>query len=184
MGWTPILFMCILWPWPWKYTIIWRSWHIIGSWTAIVWNIIEIQHDSKELWPRHRFCLCVYCNLGLGDMFQGLTNRFSYHLSDIYFSLSVIKLCTRKPLARPREALAPGVGQWDSSAPVSLGQGYDIPWSLGQQFCEILSRSNMAITRCELLRMCALSATVTFNLEIWPRVEVMTHPLTLDKNSV
>ena len=43
---------------------------------------------------------------------QGPTNKFSNDLSDLDFSLSVItgKLCTRKPLARPSEALASGLG--------------------------------------------------------------------------
>ena len=50
---------------------------------------------------------------------QGLTNRFSYDsdFSDLAFHLSIIKLRTIKPLARPMTALAQGVGQWDLSAP-------------------------------------------------------------------
>ena len=41
---------------------IWPSFqvltHMLGSWTTILWNIIQIQNDSKELWTRHRFWLC------------------------------------------------------------------------------------------------------------------------------
>ena len=33
-----------------------------------MWNIISIQHGSKELWPGHRFWLCVHCDLELGNM--------------------------------------------------------------------------------------------------------------------
>ena len=44
------------------------------------------------------------------------TNRFSYDMPDLVFHLSFIKLCTIK--AQPMKALAPGVGQWDLSAPV------------------------------------------------------------------
>ena len=34
--------------WPWV-----RSWHILGSWTIIMWNIIQIRQGIKKLWPRH-----------------------------------------------------------------------------------------------------------------------------------
>ena len=30
-----------------------RSWHILGSWTIIVWNIIQIGQGSKKLLPEH-----------------------------------------------------------------------------------------------------------------------------------
>ena len=48
---TWIFGMCALWPWPWRYDLGSRSWHILGSWTTIVWNIIHIQLGSEELWP-------------------------------------------------------------------------------------------------------------------------------------
>ena len=50
---TWILGMCSLWPWPWIYDLGSRSWHNLGSWTTIVWNIIQIQHGSEKLWPGH-----------------------------------------------------------------------------------------------------------------------------------
>ena len=37
---------------------------------------------------------------------QGLTNRFSNDSPELHFSLPAIKLCTRKPLARPRKELS------------------------------------------------------------------------------
>ena len=51
-------------------------------------------------------CMGMLLPLLNGGTLPGVTNRFSNDLSDLDFSLSVIKLCTRKPLARPREALA------------------------------------------------------------------------------
>ena len=57
---TRILGMCALWPWPWRYDLGSRSWHILESWTTIVWNIIQIQHGSEELWPGHTyFAMCA-----------------------------------------------------------------------------------------------------------------------------
>ena len=52
---TQILGMCALWPWPWRYDLGSRSWHILGSWTTILWNIIQIQLGSEALWPEQRF---------------------------------------------------------------------------------------------------------------------------------
>ena len=56
---THILGMCALWPWLWRYDLWSRSWQTLGSWTIIVWNIIQIQHDSEELWPGHIFWVCA-----------------------------------------------------------------------------------------------------------------------------
>ena len=36
-----------------------------------VFNIIQIKHNSKELWVWHSFWLCVYCDLDLPDMTLG-----------------------------------------------------------------------------------------------------------------
>ena len=52
---TLILCISALWPWPWRYDLGSRSWHILGSWTTIVRNIIQIQHGSEELRPGHEF---------------------------------------------------------------------------------------------------------------------------------
>ena len=64
---TRILGMCALWPWPWRYDLGSKSWHILGSWTTIVWNIIQIQHGSEEFWPGHGFWVCVpiFAHFGL-----------------------------------------------------------------------------------------------------------------------
>ena len=37
---TRIFGTCVLWPWPWRYDLKSKSWHTLGSWTTIVWNII------------------------------------------------------------------------------------------------------------------------------------------------
>ena len=50
---TQILGMCALWPWPWRYDLGSRSWHTLGSWATIVWNIIKIGKVGKKLWPGH-----------------------------------------------------------------------------------------------------------------------------------
>ena len=134
MAQTQILGMCAPWPWPWRYDLKSRSWHTLGSWTTIVWNIIQIQHASEKLWPAHRFSVSVHFDLDLGDM--------------------------------------------------TLGQGHDIPLGRGQQLCEILSRSNMAVgSHCPDIDSWYV-CTVTLTLEIWPWVKVMTHPCVMDNNCV
>ena len=62
--------MCALWPWPWRYDLRSGSWHSLESRT-IVWNIIQIQLGSEEFWPRHRFLVCVHCDVDLGAMTLG-----------------------------------------------------------------------------------------------------------------
>ena len=47
---TRILGMCALWPWPWRYDLESGDDTPFGKWTTIVWNIIQIQHGSEELW--------------------------------------------------------------------------------------------------------------------------------------
>ena len=66
-----VLGMCALWPWPRRYDLGSRSWQILGSWTIIVWNIIQIQLGSEELWPGHRFWVYVYCDLEIRDISLG-----------------------------------------------------------------------------------------------------------------
>ena len=48
-----ILGMCALRPWPWRYDLGSRSWHTLGPWTTIVWNIIHIGQVVTTLWPGH-----------------------------------------------------------------------------------------------------------------------------------
>ena len=65
------------------------------SWTTNVWNIIKIKPCSEELWPGHRFWICVHCDLHLGD--------------------------------------------------TALCQGHGILLRNGQQLCELLFRSHLAV---------------------------------------
>ena len=68
---TRISSKCALWTWPWRYDLESTSWQTLGSWTTIVWNIIQIQLGSEELWPGHGFSVCVHCDLDLGDITLG-----------------------------------------------------------------------------------------------------------------
>ena len=54
-------------------TFVSRSWHPLGSWITIVWDIIKIKHNSEYLWPGLIFWMCLHCDLELSDMtlFQG-----------------------------------------------------------------------------------------------------------------
>ena len=71
MAWKQISSMCALWPWPWRYDLGSMSWHILRLQTINVWNIIQIQLGSEELWPGYGFPLYVHCDLDLGDMTLG-----------------------------------------------------------------------------------------------------------------
>ena len=68
---TQILGMCIQWPWPLRYDLGSRSWRTLEPWTTIVWNIIQIQRGSEELWPGHGFWVCAYSDLDLWGMTLG-----------------------------------------------------------------------------------------------------------------
>ena len=67
----PISGICAMWPWPWRYVLGSRSWHTLGSWTTIVWNIIQIQLGREETWPGHGFPVFLHCDLDLGYMTLG-----------------------------------------------------------------------------------------------------------------
>ena len=55
-------------PWYLRYDLGSRLWHILGSWTIIVWNIIQIHRGSEELWPGQGFWVCVHFDLDIRDM--------------------------------------------------------------------------------------------------------------------
>ena len=65
---------------------------------------------------------------------------------------------------------------------MTFSQGHDTPLSHGQQLCEILSRSNLAVrshgSDTDFWYVCTLTLTV------WPSVKVMTHPWVMDNNCV
>ena len=67
---------------------------------------------------------------------------------------------------------------------MTLGQGHDTPLGHGQQLCEILSRSNLAMRSYGPDTDFGYVCTVTLTSEIWPWVKVMTHPSVIDNNCV
>ena len=75
MGLTRSFVMCVLWTWPRIYVLGSRSCHVFESWKTIVWNIIKTKLDSKELWTRYGFRVCVHCNIDLGRYDLGSVAR-------------------------------------------------------------------------------------------------------------
>ena len=67
---------------------------------------------------------------------------------------------------------------------MTMGQGHDTPLGHGQQLCEILSRSNLAVRSYGLETDFQYVCTAILTLEIWPWVKVMTHPWIMDNNYV
>ena len=59
--------MCALRHRPWRYDLGSRPCYTLRSLTTIVWNFIQIQLSSEELWPGHIFWVCVHFDLDLGD---------------------------------------------------------------------------------------------------------------------
>ena len=102
--------------------------------TLEIWsrNIIQIRLGSEELWPGHRFMVCVHRDLG--DM--------------------------------------------------TLGLGLDTPLGHEQQFCEILSRSNLAVRGYGPDTDFGYVCNVTLTLKIWSWVKVMIHLWVMDNNCV
>ena len=67
---------------------------------------------------------------------------------------------------------------------MTFGQGHDTPLGHGQQLCEVLSRSNLAMRSNGLGTDFGYVCTVTLTSEIWPWVKVMTHPSVIDNKCV
>ena len=120
----------ILWPWPWRYDLGSRSWHTLGSWTTVAWNIIQIQLGSEELWPGHRY-------FDLGDMIlgQGLDTPLG-HGQQLHEISSRSNSAVR--------FYGPDT-DFQYVCTVTLGQGHDTPLGHGQQLCEIISRSDKGV---------------------------------------
>ena len=62
---TNFLYVCIV-TLSWRYNIGLRSWHTLGSWITIVWNIIQIKHYSSDLCPMQ----CSWLDLEDMSLFQ------------------------------------------------------------------------------------------------------------------
>ena len=67
---------------------------------------------------------------------------------------------------------------------MTFGQGHDTSLGQGQQLCEILSISNMAVKRYGPDTDFGYVYTMTLTLEICSSVKVMTHPWVKDNNCV
>ena len=184
--------MCALWPWPWRYDLGSRSWHTLGSWTTIVWNYIQIGQGSTKLWPGHdvnrrtdrrtervipiypQTPVYVHCDLDLG---YDLGSR-SWHYLGSWTSIvwNIIQIQFGSEELWPGHGFTEYVHSGLDLGDMTLGQGHNTPLGHGQQLCEILSRSNLAVRSYGLDTDFQYVCTVTLTLEIWPWVKVMTHP--------
>ena len=125
---TRISSMCALWPWPWRYDLGLRSWHTLGSWTTIVWNIIQIQFGSEELWPGHRFPVCVHCDLDLGSR--------PWHTLESWTTIvwNIIQIQSGSEELWPGHGFPVCVHCDLDLGDMTLGQGHNTPFGHGQQF--------------------------------------------------
>ena len=154
-----------------------------GSWTTIVWNIIQIQHGSEELWPGHTYF--VMCALWPWPWRYDLGSRSWLTLGSwttIVWNIIQIQ--------HGSEELWPGHRLWVcvhcdlDLGGMTLDRSHDTPLSHGQQLCEILSRSNMAVRRYGPDTDYGYVCTLTLTLEIWRWVNVMTHLWVMDNDCV
>ena len=183
MAWTRILGMCALWPWPWRYDLGSKSWHTLGSWTTIVWNIIQIQHGSEELWHEHTyFAMCAPWPWPSRYDLMLRSRNTLVSWTTIVRNIIQIQHCS--------EELWPGHVIWVcvhcdlDLGGMTLGQSPDTLLGHGQQLCEIISRANIAVRSYGLDTDFGYVCTVTLTLEVWPWFKVMTHPWVMDNNCV
>ena len=108
---------------------------------TIVWNIIQFQHRSEELWPGQGFWVCVHYDLDHEDMTSSQ--------------------CHHSPL---------GHGQYLDLdlEEMALVQGHDTILGYEQYLCEILSRSNMAVRSYGPDTDFEYVCTAILTLDIWP----------------
>ena len=167
-----------IWPWV-KVT------HpsVIDNNSLIVWNIIQIQLGSEELWPGHWFWVFVHCDLDLEDMTLG-----QGHDTPLGYGQQLSEILSRSNLTvrsyNPGQGFPVYVHCDLDLGDMTLSQGHDTPLGHGQQLSEILSRSNLAVRSYGPDTDFEYVCTVTFTLEIWPWVKVMTHPWVMDNNCV
>ena len=138
---TWILGMCVLWPWNKIYNLGSRSWHTLGSWTIIVWNIIQIQFGSEELWSGHRFSVYVHCDFDLGNMTWVNVMTHPWFMDN-----NCVKYYPNWQWGVMAQTRIFGMcSLWHWPWRYDLGLGHDTPLGHGQQLCEILSTSNLAV---------------------------------------
>ena len=160
-----IMAICAMRPWPLRCDCGSRSW------TTTVWNI-RTQLDSKKLWPRHWFSQCVYCDLVLKRYDCGPRSWHSFGLwTTILWNIIQIQ--------HNSSDLRPGQELWlrmqCDLGDMTLGPDHDTSLDHGQQLREILYRSNITVGSYCPNNKYSYACSVTLTLEIWPRVQVMTH---------
>ena len=113
---------------------------------------------------------CVNCDIDLGDMTSHAESRLWYdcvlYYQDPTWQWEVMTrtrfwVCVHCDLD-------PG--------DMTVGQGHDTSCGYGQQFCELLSRSNLAIRSYDPDTDFGYVCTMTLTLEIWPWAKIMKHP--------
>ena len=140
---TRISSMCALWPWPWTYDLGSRSWHTLGSWTTIVWNIIQIQHGSEEM---ARTWISSICALWPWSWRYDLGSR-SWHIFRSWITIlwNIIQIQLGSEELWPGHGFPVCVHCDLDLGDMTLGQGHDTPLGHGQQLCEIISRSDKGV---------------------------------------
>ena len=145
--------------------------------TTIVWNIIQIQNGSEELWLTLTQILGM-CTLWSSPLRYDLGSR-SWHILWSW-TISVWNIIK---IQLGSEELWSGhffgyVCTDLELGDMTLGQGHNTLFSHGQQLCEILSWSNLAVrsfdpdTDFSIWYVCIVTST----LEIWSWVKVKYYP--------
>ena len=88
------LALSALWPWTWRYCLGSRSWHILGSSTYFVWNIIQIRSLQSKVMARTR--ILAMCALWPWPCRHDLGSR-SWHTlrscTTIVWNIKILSRC-------------------------------------------------------------------------------------------
>ena len=161
---------------------------------TIVWYIIKIQHGSEELWSGHGFGYCKHdyfrwgkiswkCwqDLSRGGKFHDYTPISLIKSHGFYFHAGVIfaiKATSRKTWKLPTHEnfhIYSMCALWPWPWIYDIGSRSWHPLGHGQQLCEILFRSSMAVKGYDRNMDFWYVCTVTLTQEIWPWVKVITN---------
>ena len=155
-----IFAMCKLWSWPWGYDPESRSWCDC---------VIDYQDPTWQWWVMARTRIfSVYALWPLPWRYE-LGSR-SWHTLGSWTTVAwnIIQI------QHGSEELWTGHGFWVcvhcdlDLGDMTLCQDHDTPSGHGQQLCEILSRSNMAVRSYSPDTDFGYVFTMTLTLEIWP----------------
>ena len=133
--------------------------------------------------PDTDFQVCVHWDLDLGDMTLGLGHDTPL-VKDNNCVWNIIQIRLGSEKLWPGHGFPVCVYCDLDLGDLTLGQGHDTPFGHGQQLCEIISWSNLAVRSYGPDTDFQYVCTVTLTLEIWPWVKVMTHSLVTDNNCV